>query len=682
VQKTVKSFTLTLSTLFFLNFFALGQVDSTEKALTYNPIIITSNKIATKLSNTISSVAVLNNRQIKYNSSRSVPEMLMGMPGVWMQKTGHAGGSPFIRGLTGNQILQMIDGIRLNNATFRYGPNQYLSTIDPFAVQQVETVKSAFSTLYGSDAIGGVVNILLKDPSFADSTTSLHGSVSGKTISNNMEYTGNLSLNYKSKNIAWDLISTTSTFGDILAANHILLTPTSYNQQSLHTKLKTNLFNKIGLTLCFQQLVQKDVDLFDQVSLKGFSTNLISPQKRQLSYAKFETKLNSIFADNIRFTASHQVSDEGRFKRKKGSVVLTHEFDQVITNGFQLETDKSITKNWKIITGIDIYNDNVRSEAADINDTSKLVTTKRGLYATGSKMNSYSIYHQQEIQKSKFTFQFGGRLSSYGIQINDAKFGDVQFNTPALTGNIGTTFHLNKSWNINAAISGSYRSPNISDLSSFGKFDYGTETPTPDLKPERSLNKEITIRKISNNLLFSISGFHNELTNLIDRAKSSYLGDTLYLGDRVYQKINIGKSYIYGAESELSFWATKSLNLASHLTYTFGQNLSAKEPMRRIPPFFGKVSGQYYFNKKLYTGIDWQFAAAQKRLAAGDKADHRINPLGTPGWGVINLKTGISFGNIVINAGIENILDQSYRLHGSGIDGYGRMAWVRLQVAF
>ena len=84
----------------------------------------------------------------------------------------------------------------------------------------------------------------------------------------------------------------------------------------------------------------------------------------------------------------------------------------------------------------------------------------------------------------------------------------------------------------------------------------------------------------------------------------------------------------------------------------------------------------------MYTGIDWQFAAAQKRLAAGDKADHRINPLGTPGWGVINLKTGIGFGNIGINAGIENILDQSYRLHGSGIDGYGRMAWVRLQVAF
>ena len=55
----------------------------------------------------------------------------MDTPGVWVQKTNHGGGSPFIRGLVGNQILVLVDGIRLNNATLRYGPNQYLATVDP-----------------------------------------------------------------------------------------------------------------------------------------------------------------------------------------------------------------------------------------------------------------------------------------------------------------------------------------------------------------------------------------------------------------------------------------------------------------------------------------------------------------------------------------------------------------------
>jgi outer membrane receptor protein involved in Fe transport len=69
-------------------------------------------------------------------------------------------------------------------------------------------------------------------------------------------------------------------------------------------------------------------------------------------------------------------------------------------------------------------------------------------------------------------------------------------------------------------------------------------------------------------------------------------------------------------------------------------------------------------------------------LAAGDKSDHRINPSGTPGWGMLQLKTVINLQPIQIQAGIENLLDQSYRLHGSGIDGYGRMGWIRVQVVF
>ena len=100
------------------------------------------------------SVSVVEKTQIDALGFRTSPEALTGTTGVFIQKTNHGGGSPFIRGLTGNQNLLMMDGIRLNNSTSRYGPNQYLNTIDPWTIQKIEVARGTGSVQYGSDALG------------------------------------------------------------------------------------------------------------------------------------------------------------------------------------------------------------------------------------------------------------------------------------------------------------------------------------------------------------------------------------------------------------------------------------------------------------------------------------------------------------------------------------------------
>ncbi|MGD2019286.1 MAG: TonB-dependent receptor plug domain-containing protein, partial [Planctomycetota bacterium] len=104
----------------------------------------------------------------RLEQARSLPQALRDVPGVLVQETGPAQGSPYIRGFTGFRTLTLIDGVRLNNSVFRDGPNQYAGTIDPFSLAGIEVVKGPSSVLYGSDAIGGTVNVLTKDPEIWD----------------------------------------------------------------------------------------------------------------------------------------------------------------------------------------------------------------------------------------------------------------------------------------------------------------------------------------------------------------------------------------------------------------------------------------------------------------------------------------------------------------------------------
>ncbi|MGL6268301.1 MAG: hypothetical protein ACRC2O_10240, partial [Chitinophagaceae bacterium] len=85
---------------------------------------------------------------------------------------------------------------------------------------------------------------------------------------------------------------------------------------------------------------------------------------------------------------------------------------------------------------------------------------------------------------------------------------------------------------------------------------------------------------------------------------------------------------------------------------------------------------------RFYYEIEMLFAGAQKRLSTGDKSDHRINPNGTPGWLTMQCRAGYNGQWLSVQTGIENILDQSYRMHGSGIDGYGRTGWIRIACSF
>ena len=115
-------------------------------------------------------IGVVTAEDIRRRNYRSTPDALSDIVGVFVQETNDGGGSPIIRGLVGNQILILVDGIRLNNGAYRLGPNQYLNTIDLNQIERIEVVRGAGSVLYGSDALGGVVNIITRAAGRDDGT--------------------------------------------------------------------------------------------------------------------------------------------------------------------------------------------------------------------------------------------------------------------------------------------------------------------------------------------------------------------------------------------------------------------------------------------------------------------------------------------------------------------------------
>lgn len=135
-------------------------------------------------------------------------------------------------------------------------------------------------------------------------------------------------------------------------------------------------------------------------------------------------------------------------------------------------------------------------------------------------------------------------------------------------------------------------------------------------------------------------------------------------------------------EVDIQYMASPKLQLYGATTYTYGRNISASEPMRRIPPLFSTIGGYYNLTDRLQIKLNWKHANAQTRLSRGDKDDNRIPVGGSKAWNFVDFSAHYTQNWYTIRLGVNNIFDQAYRTHGSGIDGPGRSLWIALKFNF
>ena len=172
---------LLILSFFTLSVFGQNNHNSTQEALP--PLVVTSKGgFPEFLGKSAWSISKINsNRAV--TSTRSMAEALSSIPSIMVQKTSLGQSSPYIRGLTGYHNLLLVDGIRLNHSAMRSGPNQYWSTVEAFGTNQIELVRGSNGIIHGADAIGGVVNIVSKEPVFSDDKVLKSGNFLGRLSS-------------------------------------------------------------------------------------------------------------------------------------------------------------------------------------------------------------------------------------------------------------------------------------------------------------------------------------------------------------------------------------------------------------------------------------------------------------------------------------------------------------------
>lgn len=652
-------------------------VDSAYRR-TLTELVVTAQRTATPRFRTPEAIEILPKHLLRQRQLRTAPESMALLSGVFVQKTNHGGGSPFLRGLTGNQTLLLVDGIRLSNATFRYGPNQYFNTIDLFSVEKIEALRGSGSVQYGSDALGGTIQAFSRDIAFSEkpdwgSAVLLRGATQG------MEQTLRAETQYATRRAAFTGGITGRKFGDLVGGDTTgRQSPSGYRELDFDLKGKVKLSRTAVLTLAHQNVHQQDVPVFHKVKLENFALNQFDPQRRALTYARLEQVLNRGAWKSLTVTTSLHQTEEGRDSRKNGSTVLRTENDRVRSLGFVAEAATSSGRTWAASSGLEVYKDRVNSLRSDLDQSNGTATSKRGLYPDGATLTSIAAFSLHKFDLPRWHFTAGARWNAFIIQVEDEAIGAARLTPSALVGNAAVLRKLGPYSNLFASVNTGFRAPNMDDLGTLGIVDFRFETPNYELRPERSIHYQVGYKLLKNRLQGEAYLYRNELRDLITRIKQ----DTQTMqGYPLYQKENAERAYVQGIETAWTFAFARNWSAQGSLTYTYGQNITAREPMRRIPPIFGRwalnfTPGAWSFSAEFFA------AGKQDRLAKGDTEDNRIPKGGTPGWKVLNLYAGYEWRFLNLRLSALNLFNEDYRTHGSGVNGYGRSVFATVGARF
>lgn len=701
-----------------------------QNTYSLDEVVVSASKFEEKRKDVAQPVEVLRAKDLAFMNQSTTADVMQNTGNILVQKSQLGGGSPIIRGFETNKVLMVVDGVRMNNAIYRGGHLQNIITLDNAVMDKVEILFGPGSTVYGSDALGGVMHFYTKNPMLnSQSGLLVKGNAFARYGTAAGEVTGHADVSLGTQKFGSLTSVTYSRFGDlrqgairnpfygdwgkrtfyqdhingvdtmVANSNPDVQVGSAYSQYDILQKFMFKQSEKMSHILNVQFSTSSDVPRYDRLTAVGgnglptYAEWYYGPQKRLFGAYTLNLTAEKGFYDHGRIILAYQNIEESRHDRRFGSDNFNHRTEKLNILSLNLDYSKRLGKQ-ELRYGLEGTYNVVQSTAERTHplsgDAPEPLDTR---YPNGgSSMRSAAAYatHSWEILPGKLILNDGLRLSQVGLNASwtdttffPFPFTDVTQNNLSLTGNLGLVWMPGADWRFSALGSTGFRAPNVDDLSKvFESVPGNVIVPNPDLGPENTYNVDLGISKtIAKQFTIGGSGFYTLYRNAITTAFSTFEGQDSILYDgqlsQVTTTINANEAYIYGANAYVAIDFNAHWRMTHTVNYTYGRikTDTTDYPLDHIAPTYGKSSLQVSIKK--FRGECFVLWNGWKRLRdynlIGEDNIAYATAEGMPAWMTLNVRAAYQINRYVqVQAAVENILDQNYRVFASNIGAPGR----------
>jgi len=678
------------------------KVEIVEIDISLDEVIVSSNRWEDNKIEAPSRVEKLDMKEVAFQNPQTTADLLGTSGYAFIQKSQLGGGSPMLRGMATNRVLLVVDGVRMNNAIFRAGNLQNVISLDANALESTEILFGPGSVMYGSDAIGGVMDFRTLVPKFSDTTKLItFGNAFVRTSTANSEKSEHLDFNIGLKKLSFTTSFTRAEYGDLRSgsvggvnyfyrpyyvqtiSNKDYMVPNNdstlqvgskYSQNNFMQKVRFKPNRYWDLDYGFHYSATSPYNRYDRLYVmqtSGPYKNKLrwaewyyGPQKWNMQRLGITHSRSTIAYDNLKIIGAIQNFEESRYDREFMVRELRMQKETVKALSFNVDADKKINEKLIVFYGAELVRNVVGSFASLTHVITKEVDSTVTRYPDGSTWESYGAYASLKYKLAKKLIVNAG--TRYGYYKIKADFDTTYFAFPftrtemkngALNGSIGFVFTPIESWQLYLNGATGYRAPNIDDM---GKVFESTPgylvVPNPSLKPEHVYNAEFgTVKTFGTVFKLDFAGYYTLLKDGMERKDYTFNGQTTirYQGNKsnIQAVQNVTTIKVYGIQAGIEF-SYKGIGLKSTISYQHGeeQDLDSMKyyPLRHAAPIFGGTHLTYQRKRfkfdfySVYNGkMDYEDLALTERVNPSYARDYSTNIYGlayVDSWYTLNFK--------------------------------------------